>query len=112
MSFAALHANLMMVIAMEYDGELQQQFLMQHKLYLQKAVNGFMDIKAEHEPGSQADKILQARIHQLNEAEKILEVRLQNLQNRSKALGNIRENISKQISENIQRTFQNAYSGR
>jgi len=110
MSFAALQANLMMVIAMEYDVELQSQFLMQHKLYLQKAVNGFMDIKTEHEPGSQADKILQARVHQLNEAEKILEVRLNNLQSRTKALGKIREELTQSLNNNINKGFGNRYN--
>ncbi len=110
MSFAANQARLMMLISEQYDIELQTQFLMQHKLYLSKAVNGFMNMKVEYEPGSKADKILEARIHQLNEAEKIIEVRINSLNNRSKAVSQERDGLTQVIAQNAQRSFKNAWS--
>lgn len=105
MSFAASQARLMMLISQQYDIELQMQFILQHKAYLGRAVQGMLNLKVDHEPGSQPDKILQARIHQLNEAEKVLEVRLESLRKRLDAVGQEREGLSKMISENAKKTF-------
>ncbi len=111
MSFAANQARLIMLIAMQYDLELQTQFIQQHKLFLSKAVNSLMNMKIEHEPGSRQDKLLEARIQQLNEAEKILDVRIQSLRTRADAVSKERDGLTKVISENTQRSFGNAWGG-
>lgn len=109
MSFAASQARLFLLIAMQYDIELQQQFILQHKLYLSKAAGSLMNMKVEYEPGSKYDKLLEARIHQLNEAEKILEVRLNNLKQRAEAIATERDQLVQKISKNAERTFKNAW---
>lgn len=110
-SFAAIQARLMMLISMQYDIELQTQFIMQHRMFLQQAVNGFMDMKAEYEPNTRGAQILQARIHQLTSAEKVLEMRYTSLQNRAKAIQQEREGITQALNQNIQRSFRNPYGG-
>lgn len=105
MSFAALQARLMMLISMQYDIELQTQFLMQHKLFLSKASSSFINMKAEYEPGSKADKILEARIHQLSEAEKFLDIRIRSLQTRAQAISQERDGVTKVLEQNTQRSF-------
>src|SRR5271168_4120374 len=102
MSFAAGQARLMMLIAMQYDIELQMQFLLQHKLYLGKTANSMLNMKVEYDPGSKYDKLLQARVQQLNEAEKILDIRIESLRKQEDAIKNERDGLSKAISENIQ----------
>jgi hypothetical protein len=109
MSFAASQARLFLLISMHYDLELQQQFILQHKLYLSKASGSLMNMKVEYEPGSKYDKLLEARIHQLNEAEKVLEVRMNNIKQRAQAVSTEREQLVQQISQNTQRTFKNAW---
>lgn len=98
-----------MLIAMQYDIELQQQFILQHKLFLQKAVGSFINMKADYEPNSQADKILEAKISRLNEAEKILDIRLEMLKARHEAIAKERERLAQLINKNIQTSFGNAY---
>lgn len=105
MSFAAIQARLAMLIAMQYDIELQMQFIMQHKLFLSKASSSFVNMKADYEPGSKADKILEARIHQLSEAEKLLEIRMRNLQSRSQAISTEREGVSRALEQNTKKAF-------
>jgi hypothetical protein len=110
MSFAAIQARLMMLISMQYDIELQTQFIMQHKLFLSKASQSFINLKADYEPGSKADRILEARIHQLNEAEKILDIRIQGLQRRAQAIAQEREGVSKLLEKNTQQSFGKAWA--
>jgi hypothetical protein len=111
MSFAALQARLTMLISMQYDIELQTQFIFQHRQYLSNLIGGMVNMKADYEPNSSHERVLQARIHQLSEAEKILEARYENLQNRLKAITQEREGISQAIGKNIERSMKNAYGG-
>lgn len=100
----------MMLITMQYDIELQTQFIMQHKLFLQKASGAFVNLKADYEPGSQADRVLEARVHQLTEAEKILDMRIQTLKSRGDAISKEMED-TKQLVKKAAERFKDSYGG-
>jgi hypothetical protein len=105
MPFASSQPRLMMLIAMKYDLDLQMQFLMQHKHYLAKAVSTFMNLKVEYEPGTKADKMLEARIRQLNEAEKLLDTRMRSLQLRQEAIHKEEQEQSQKAQKAAQEEF-------
>jgi len=101
----------MMLIAMQYDIELQEQFMYQHRLYLHKAVGSYLNMHSDYEPNSKAERGLQAKIAQLNEAEKIIEMKLKQLQNRKDAVSKERTMLERVIKSNIAQSFSNAYGG-
>lgn len=105
MSFAASQARLVMLIASQFDLELQTQFILQHKLFLSRASGSLMSLKTAIEPGSPKDRLLEAKIHQLNEAEKVLESKLETMRRRVQAVENERKQLSQTIDRNAQTTF-------
>lgn len=111
MSFAAAQSRLFMLISMEYDSELQMQYIDQHRMYLQQVSAGLQQYNGMHEVGSEADKVLQGRIQQLNQAEKILEMRYRTIQTRKEMASKQRQQAEAEINQNIKRAFNNPYAG-
>lgn len=99
----------MLLIGMQFDMELQLNFIRQHRSYLGKMSSGLLDMKVEYEPGTAPDRQLQAKISRLTEAEKALEMRANDLESRLKAMKEEREGLTKTIGENVSRSFKNNY---
>ena len=87
MGFAANQARLMALISRQRDLELESHFISQHRMYLANAMSTFFNMQAKLEPGSEAAKILDARIKQLQQADKILEMHLNRIQRSVKIPG-------------------------
>lgn len=105
MGFAANQARLMAIICRKSDLELESQFIEQHKLYLANMTSGFFNMQAKLDPTSDAAKVLDARIKQLQQAEKILDMHLRRLSSQQDALGKMLESTDKLIKDNIKSSF-------
>jgi hypothetical protein len=105
MGFSANQARMLSLISRKSDLELEAQFIEQHKLYLANMTNGFFDMQAKLDPDSQAAKILDARIKQLQQADKVLDLHLRRLSTQREAVQKEIESTDKVISKNIETSF-------
>jgi hypothetical protein len=105
MGFAANQARLMGLISRRYDLELEGMFLEQHKMYLANLTSGLFNMQAKLEPGSQAAKILEARIRQLSEADKMLDIQLKRITSQREAVVKEIDSTEKLINKNIESSF-------
>src|SRR5262249_17943048 len=105
MGFAANQARLMALIARKSDLELEAQFITQHKLYLGNMTSGFFNMQAKLDPNSEAAKVLDARIKQLQQADKILDMHLRRIDSQREAVSKEVESTEKIIKDNIKSSF-------
>jgi UDP-N-acetylenolpyruvoylglucosamine reductase len=105
MGFAANQARLLALISRKSDLELEAQFISQHRMYLANAMSVFFNMQAKLEPGSEAAKILDARIKQLQQADKVLEMHLNRITSQRDAVGKELTSVKQVIRQNIQQSF-------
>lgn len=105
MGFAANQARLMALISRKSDLELEAQFITQHKLYLGNMTSGFFNMQAKLDPNSEAAKVLDARIKQLQQADKILDMHLRRIDSQREAISKEVESTDKLIKDNIKNSF-------
>ncbi len=105
MGFAANQARLMALISRKSDLELEAQFITQHKLYLGNMTSGFFNMQAKLDPNSEAAKVLDARIKQLQQADKILDMHLRRIDSQREAVSKEVESTEKLIKDNIKSSF-------
>ncbi|MDX2084607.1 MAG: hypothetical protein SFZ03_04385 [Candidatus Melainabacteria bacterium] len=105
MGFAANQARLLALISRRSDLELEAQFISQHRMYLANAMSAFFNMQAKLDPGSEAAKILDARIKQLQQADKVLEMHLNRIKSQRDAVVQEMQAVRKIISQNIQQSF-------
>ena len=105
MGFAANQARLMSLISRKSDLELEAQFISQHRMYLANMVSGFFNLQAKLEPESQAAKILEGRIKQLQQADKILEMHLNRITSQREAVNKELDSTREVIKKNIDGSF-------
>jgi hypothetical protein len=105
MGLAANQARLMGLISRKSDLELEAQFISQHRMYLANMVSGFFNLQSKLEPESEAAKVLEARIKQLQQADKLLELHLNRINAQQQAVGQETESVRNLVSKNIQSSF-------
>ena len=105
MGFAANQARLMSMIARKSDLELEAQFITQHRMYLANMVSGFFNLQAKLEPESEASKVLNARIKQLQQADKILEMHINRITSQRQAVDQELQGVRQVIGQNIRQSF-------
>ena len=105
MGFAANQARVLSLISRKSDLELEAQFISQHRMYLANMVSGFFNMSAKLEPGSQAAKVLEGRIQQLQQADKILEMHLNRINSQHQAVEKELESVKGMVQKNIQSSF-------
>ncbi len=105
MGFAASQARLLGLIARKSNLELEQHFINQQRMYLGNMTSGFFNLQAKMEPESQAAKVLEARIQQLQQADKQLEIHLNRINSQHEAVGTEVDAVRKVISKNIAGSF-------
>src|SRR3712207_469083 len=105
MGFAANQARLLALISRKSDLELESQFISQHRIYLANMVSGFFNMQAKLEPDSQAAKVLEARIQQLQQADKMLEMHLNRVTSQRDALVKEIESTQNVVKKNIDSSF-------
>ena len=105
MGFAANQARVLALISRKSDLELEAQFISQHRMYLANMVSGFFNMSSKLEPGSQAAKVLEARIQQLQQADKILEMHLTRINNQHEAVSTEVDQVKQLVQKNIQSSF-------
>lgn len=105
MGFAANQARVLALISRKSDLELEAQFISQHRMYLANMVSGFFNMSSKLEPGSQAAKVLEARIQQLQQADKILEMHLNRINNQHEAVSTEVDQVKQLVQKNIQSSF-------
>jgi hypothetical protein len=105
MGFAANQARLLSLISRRSDLELEAQFISQHRMYLANMTSGFFNMQAKLEPDSQAAKILEARIQQLQQADKILEMHLNRINSQRDAVVKEIESTQNIVKKNIDSSF-------
>jgi hypothetical protein len=105
MGFAANQARLLSLISRKRDLELESQFISQHRMYLANMVSGFFNLQAKLEPGSEAAKLLDARIKQLEQADKVLEMHMNRIKSQSDAITAELDSTRKLVSDDIKSSF-------
>lgn len=105
MGFAANQARLLSLISRRSDLELESQFISQHRMYLANMTSGFFNMQSKLEPDSQAAKVLEGRIKQLQQADKILEMHLNRINSQRDAVMKEIDSQQKVISKNIEGSF-------
>lgn len=105
MGLAANQARLMGLIARKSDLELEAQFISQHRMYLANMVSGFFNLQSKLEPESEAAKVLEARIKQLQQADKLLELHLNRINAQQQAVTQEVDSVRNLVSKNIQGSF-------
>lgn len=105
MGFAANQARLLSLISRRSDLELEAQFISQHRMYLANMTSGFFNMQAKLEPDSQAAKILEARIKQLQQADKILEMHLNRINSQRDAVMKEIDSTQGVVKKNIDSSF-------
>lgn len=105
MGFAANQARLLSLISRKSDLELESQFISQHRIYLANMVSGFFNMQAKLEPDSQAARILEARIKQLQQADKILEMHLNRVTSQRDAIMKEIDSTQGVVKKNIDSSF-------
>jgi len=105
MGFAANQARLMGLISRRSDLELEAQFISQHRMYLGNMISGFFNMQAKLEPESEASKILDARIKQLQQAEKVLEMHLNRVTSQRDAVIKELDSTRELVKKNIDSSF-------
>ena len=95
----------MALISRKSDLELEAQFITQHKLYLGNMTSGFFNMQAKLDPNSEAAKVLDARIKQLQQADKILDMHLRRIDSQREAVSKEVESTEKLIKDNIKSSF-------
>jgi hypothetical protein len=101
MGFAANQAVLYGIISRQSDLQLEAIMIDQQKLQLANMTTGLLNMQAKLEPGSQASKILDARIQQLAQADKMLDIQLKRINGQMEALKNERQTVEKWQDENV-----------
>lgn len=105
MGFAANQARLLALISRKSDLELEAQFITQHKLYMANMTSGFFNMQAKLDPNSEAAKVLDARIKQLQQADKILDMHLRRIDSQQQAVKQEIESVDKLVKDNIKSSF-------
>jgi hypothetical protein len=105
MGFAANQARLLGLISRQRDLELESHFISQHRMYLANAMSTFFNMQAKLEPGSDAAKILDGRIKQLQQADKVLELHANRIQSQNKAIETEIQSVRQLVSKSIQSSF-------
>ena len=105
MGFAANQARIMSLIARKSDLELETQFISQHRMSLANMVSGLFNMSEKLEPGSQAAKVLDGRIQQLQQADKVLEMHLNRINSQHEAVDTELQSVQKVVQKNIQGSF-------
>lgn len=105
MGFAANQARVLALIARRSDLEYEAQVINQHRMYLANMMSGFFNLQAKLEPESEAARILEARIKQLQQADKVLEMHLNRINSQHEAVKTNIDAVQKTISENIKSSF-------
>lgn len=105
MGFAANQARLLSLISRRSDLELEAQFISQHRMYLANMTSGFFNMQTKLEPDSQAAKILEARIKQLQQADKILEMHLNRINSQRDAVMKEIDSTQNVVKKNIDSSF-------
>ena len=105
MGFAANQARLLGLISRKSDLELETQYISQHRMYLANMVSGFFNLQTKLEPGSEAARLLDARIKQLQQADKILEMHMHRIKPQTEAITQEIQSTQKLISNNIKSSF-------
>jgi hypothetical protein len=105
MGFSANQARLCALISRKSDLELEWQFITNHRLYLGNMTSGFFNMQAKLEYNSDAFRILEARIRQLQQTDKILEMHLKRIENQREAISKEIEGTDKVIKDNIKSSF-------
>ena len=105
MGFAANQARLLGLISRKSDLELESQFIGQHRIYLANMVSGFFNMQGKLDPESQAAKILDARIKQLQQADKILEMQMNRVTSQRDAVSKEIESTQNIVKKNIDSSF-------
>ncbi len=105
MGFAANQARLLSLISRKSDLELESQFISQHRIYLANMVSGFFNMQAKLEPESEAARILEARIKQLQQADKILEMHLNRITSQRDAIMKEIDSTQNVVKKNIESSF-------
>jgi len=95
----------MSLIARKSDLELEAQFISEHRMYLGNMVTGLFGMQEKLEPGSQAAKILDARIQQLQQADKMLEMQLNRINSQAEACDKEMQGAQKMVDQDIQESF-------
>ncbi len=109
MGFAANQARLLALIARNSDLQLEMQFVNQRRMALGNMISGVMDLQSNLAPDSQASKVLDAKIRQLQQADKLLEMHLNTVTSQQKAVDTQIDGVKQLIDKNIQRSF--SYGG-
>ncbi len=102
MPFASGLPIISMLIALKYEYELEETFLVQQKMFLQRAaskLSGLLTHKVNFEPGSETARLLQARVSQLSEAESLIDTRLKIISDKSTAIGRQLDAMSQKTSQ-------------
>jgi len=105
MGFAANQARLMGLISRKADLELDAQFIEQQKMFYANMSSGLFNLSAKLDPNSQAAKVLEGRIKQLEQADKLLDMHLKRITSQRDAISKSMESLEKVISKNIEGTF-------
>lgn len=105
MGFAANQARVLSLISRRSDLELEAQFISQHRMYLANMTSGFFNMQTKLEPDSQAAKILEARIKQLQQADKILEMQMNRINSQRDAVVKEIESTEQVVKKNIDSSF-------
>lgn len=105
MGFSANQARLLALISRKSDLELESQFITNHKMYLGNMTSGFFNMQSKLDPNSEAFRVLEARIKQLEQAEKILDMHLRRIDNQREAITKEIEGTDKVIKDNIKSSF-------
>ncbi len=105
MGFAANQARLMSLISRKSDLELESQFISQHRMYLANMSGNLFNMQSKLDPNSEAAKVLEARIRQLQQADKILEMHMNRLSSQRDAVSKEIESTQGVIKKNIDTSF-------
>jgi hypothetical protein len=105
MGFAANQARLLSLISRRSDLELEAQFISQHRIYLANMTSGFFNMQSKLDPDSQAAKVLEARIKQLQHADKVLEMHMNRINSQRDAVIKEIDSTDKVIKKNIDSSF-------
>lgn len=105
MGFAANQARLCALISRKSDLELEWQFISSHRMYLSNMTSGFFNMQSKLEPNSEAFRVLEGRIRQLQQADKILEMHMKRIDTQREATSKEIEGTDKVIKDNIKNSF-------
>jgi len=105
MGLAASQARMMSYIAQRHDLELEEQFIVNHRMGMANQTTSLFSFHAKLDPESPAAKVLDAKIKHMQEIDKLLEMHLMRIRNRREAMVKEIEGLQKVISDDIQFSF-------